>query len=262
MKQAHELEAQALLWKHIYGFADSMVLKCALDLGVFDILHRHDRPMTLPELASSLPFPSVDSDRLYRVTRYLAHMKLLHLAQDRPVIAYSLTPASKLLLRGEKRSLASFATLQYYEMEAWHHLSAVVDGTAASPWEKCHGVDYRRYFAEDGRANQLLSDAMTSHTSMVTEALVHGCKTGGMLEGVGSLVDVGGSTGVAAGAIAAAFRGIRCAVFDLPHVIATAPEWPGVARIAGDMFDQVPPADVIFMKVWPYLRTHRLFLVQ
>lgn len=252
MVEPDRFEAQALVWKHIYGFADSMVLKCALELGVFDILHHHGRPMTLPELASSLPFPSVDSDRLYRVMRYLAHMKLIHLAQDQPVTAYSLTPASKLLLREEKRSLASFAMLQYYEMEAWHHLSAAVDGTAATPWEKCHGVDYRRYFEEDGRANQLLSDAMTSHTSMVTEALVQGCKTGGILEGVRSLVDVGGSTGVAAGAIAAAFPGIQCAVFDLPHVIATALEWPGVERIAGDMFKQVPKADVIFMKVWLY----------
>ncbi|KAK9151797.1 hypothetical protein Syun_010106 [Stephania yunnanensis] len=132
-------------------------------------------------------------------------------------------------------------------MDAWHHLSAAVEGST-TPWEKCHGVHYRDYFAKDAVANQLLSDAMTSHTSMVTEALLEGCRKSGVLDGVKSFVDVGGSTGVAARAVAEAFPGIKCSVFDLPHVIATAPESDLVQRIQGDMFVSVPQADVVFMK--------------
>ncbi|XP_068644361.1 (RS)-norcoclaurine 6-O-methyltransferase-like [Aristolochia californica] len=240
-----EKNAQALVWKHIYGFADSMTLKCAIELGIADVLHRHGTPMSLPELAAAIPLPSVDLDRLYRVMRYLVHMKLFQVVGEDG--KYASTPASKLILKGEEKSLASFAMLQYYEMDAWHFLSAAVEGKT-TPWEKCHGVDYREYFAKDSKANQLLSDAMTSHTSMVTEALVKGFNSDGILNGVSSLVDVGGSTGVAARAIAKAFPGVKCAVFDLPHVIATAPECPEVERIEGDVFVEVPKTDVVFMK--------------
>nr|WIL17152.1 (RS)-norlaudansoline 6-O-methyltransferase [Aristolochia debilis] len=240
-----EKDAQALVWKHIYGFADSMTLKCAIELGIADVLHRHGAPMTLSELGTALPLPSVDLDRLYRVMRYLVHMKLFSVVGEDE--KYALTPASKLILKGEEKSLASFAMLQYYEMDAWRYLSAAVEGKT-TPWEKCHGVDYREYFAKDPKANQLLSDAMTSHTSMVTEALVKGLKSHGILNGVSSLVDVGGSTGVAARAIAKAFPLVKCAVFDLPHVIATAPECPEVERIEGDVFAHVPKTDVVFMK--------------
>ncbi|XP_058072520.1 (RS)-norcoclaurine 6-O-methyltransferase-like [Magnolia sinica] len=241
-----ERGAQAQLWKHIYGFADSLTLKCAIDLGIADIIHKHGGPMTLQELASALPIPTVNIDHFYRIMRYLVHMKLFNLIIDGEK-KYTLTPASKLLLKDQDKSLASFALLQYYEMGAWNYLSAAVEGKT-TPWEKFHGVSYRDYFEKDKKANQLLSDAMTSHTSMVTAALVRGCQSSGILDGVRSLIDVGGSTGVAARAIAKAFPYIKCAVFDLPHVIATAPECAEVERIKGDMFASIPKTDVVFMK--------------
>ncbi|KAL5978522.1 hypothetical protein ACLOJK_029639 [Asimina triloba] len=252
-----ERQAQALLWKHIYGFADSLTLKCAIELGIADIIHGNGGPMSLQDLAAALPLPTVNTNHLRRIMSYLVHMKLFHLIHSPssageeappPPPKYALNPASHLILRHQDKSLASFVLLQLYEMQAWHHLTTAVEGKM-TPWEKCHGgVDYREYFAKDTKANQLLSDAMTSHTSMVTDALVRGCQKQGILDGVASLVDVGGSTGVAARAVAKAFPHIRCAVFDLPHVIATAPECPEVERIEGDMFQSIPKADVVFMK--------------
>ncbi|CAL5327626.1 unnamed protein product [Camellia sinensis] len=35
--------------------------------------------------------------------------------------------------------------------------------------------------------------------------------------------------------------------FDLPHVIATAPEYGGVSHVGGDMFKAIPSADAVFM---------------
>ncbi|CAL5373377.1 unnamed protein product [Camellia sinensis] len=36
--------------------------------------------------------------------------------------------------------------------------------------------------------------------------------------------------------------------FDLPHVIATVPEYGGVSHVGGDMFKAIPSADVAFVK--------------
>ena len=65
------------------------------------------------------------------------------------------------------------------------------------------------------------------------------------------LVDVGGGLGEAAVAITAAFPSLKCTVLDLPHVVAKAPSISigNVQFIAGDMFESIPPANAVFLKV-------------
>ncbi|KAI3898264.1 hypothetical protein MKX03_011332, partial [Papaver bracteatum] len=36
--------------------------------------------------------------------------------------------------------------------------------------------------------------------------------------------------------------------FDLPHVVATASDFPGVKHVGGDMFTDIPKADAFIMK--------------
>lgn len=95
--------------------------------------------------------------------------------------------------------------------------------------------------------NLMINDIMAGDSLLVMRAVVDKC--GEVFKGVSSLVDVGGGTGTAARAIAQAFPGLKCAVFDLPHVIAAAPESPLVEAIGGNMFESVPKADAIFLKV-------------
>ena len=53
-QRASELfQAQSRLYKHIFNFIGSMSLKCALQLGIPDIIHNHGKPITLPELIFS-----------------------------------------------------------------------------------------------------------------------------------------------------------------------------------------------------------------
>nr|CAD1844846.1 unnamed protein product [Ananas comosus var. bracteatus] len=73
-----------------------------------------------------------------------------------------------------------------------------------------------------------------------------GCRAA--LAGVRSLVDVGGGTGTAARAIAAAFPHLRCVVFDLPHVVDSMQKRPGLEYVGGDMFASVPHADAVLLK--------------
>ena len=46
-----------------------------------------------------------------------------------------------------------------------------------------------------------------------------------------------------------AYPHIKGVNFDLPHVVATAPAYDGVSHVGGDMFESIPYADAIFMKV-------------
>jgi ubiquinone/menaquinone biosynthesis C-methylase UbiE len=72
-----------------------------------------------------------------------------------------------------------------------------------------------------------------------------------IFRGLGSLVDVGGGHGAAAMAIARAFPDVKCSVLDLEQVISkvAAASDGAVQFIAGDMFESIPPADAVFLKV-------------
>jgi len=67
-----------------------------------------------------------------------------------------------------------------------------------------------------------------------------------------TVVDVGGSYGVVMAAVKAKYPEVGCISFDLPDVVAAAPEGiaPGVTLVGGDMFDTstYPKADAVFMK--------------
>lgn len=62
-------------------------------------------------------------------------------------------------------------------------------------------------------------------------------------------MDVGGGTGTMAKAFAKEFNGLECTVFDLPHVVDGLQSEGNVKFVSGDMFEAVPPADAIFLKV-------------
>ncbi|KAJ8634016.1 hypothetical protein MRB53_027352 [Persea americana] len=244
-----EIQGQAQIWKHIYGFAESLTLKCAIELGVPDILHKHGKPMTLSEIADKLTIPSPNMDRFHRIMRFLVHMKLFTVI-DGPEMKYALTPASKLLVRAEEKNLVSFALIQLHadEMLPWHYLIAGIEGQT-TPWLASHnGVPYYDRVGKDPEYYKLHNDAMTSHTSFVVSALVQGCAKEGVLDGVRSLVDVGGSTGVASKAITNAFPHVKCTVMDFAHVVEAVPKDPKVDFVAGDVFDCVPKADAVLMK--------------
>ena len=70
-----------------------------------------------------------------------------------------------------------------------------------------------------------------------------------VLGSVGSLVDVGGGTGSVLAEIVKSYPHIKGINFDLPHVVAMAPIYDGITHVGGDMFEAIPNADAVFMKV-------------
>lgn len=88
---------------------------------------------------------------------------------------------------------------------------------------------------------------MASDTRLTSSALIHKCKD--VFEGLNTLVDVGGGTGTLAGAIAKTFPHIECIVFDQPHVVADLKSNGNLKYVGGNMFEAIPPADAVLIKV-------------
>lgn len=115
------------------------------------------------------------------------------------------------------------------------------------PFKKAHGVEVWEMASKNMMFNKLFNDAMACTNKAITQAVVADYKDG--FANIRSLVDVGGGTGGVIAEIVKVNAHIRGINFDLPHVVATAPPHPGVEQISGSMFDSVPAADALFLKV-------------
>ncbi|XP_011039885.1 PREDICTED: (R,S)-reticuline 7-O-methyltransferase-like [Populus euphratica] len=71
------LRGQVEVWQLMFGFAESMSLKCAIELGIADIINSLGGPVTLNQIASgSLQFPLVDIPYLARIMRFLVRKRV------------------------------------------------------------------------------------------------------------------------------------------------------------------------------------------
>ncbi|XP_058069202.1 scoulerine-9-O-methyltransferase 2-like [Magnolia sinica] len=248
-----ELKSQAQIFNHIYSFVNSHVLKCAIELGIFDTIHgsKGGKPMTLSTLATTIPLNSINTRNLHRLMVYLVHMGLLQKNVTLEEDEFSLTQLGEFLVKDGEKSLVNWALAIINEavgMGCWHHLSRCCSLESGGPTllEEMHGMSAWEYVGKNPEVNRLINDAMASDTKLVMPAFIQGC--GHVLEGIGSLVDLGGGTGMAMNMVAEAFPHLKCTVFDLPHVVETAPAYPNVSFVGGDMFEFVPNADAILLK--------------
>ncbi|XP_022761190.1 desmethylxanthohumol 6'-O-methyltransferase-like [Durio zibethinus] len=244
------LQSQATIWQFMYSFADSMALKSVVELRIADIIHSHDGPVTLAQIASRIDgATSPDITCLARIMRLLVRRKLftVHHPSDGGEPLYGLTHSSRWLLHDSELSLAPMILMENHpwQMAPWHYFSQCVreGGTA---FKMAHGCEMFEFASGNPQFNDLFNDAMTSTSKVMTREILSGCKEG--FSSIGSLVDVGGGTGGLVFEIVKAYPHIKGTNFDLPHVIEKAPTYPGVCHIGGDMFESIPKADAVIMK--------------
>ncbi|KAG0452809.1 hypothetical protein HPP92_025208 [Vanilla planifolia] len=108
-------EEESMVINKILGVIDSMVIKCAVKLHVFDAIHRHGRPISLDDLAGALPVQCSHPASLGRIMRSLGHMGLVDIQHQavgedgEEEEFYTLTAASFVFLREEsEHSLAPY----------------------------------------------------------------------------------------------------------------------------------------------------------
>ncbi|KAL2252201.1 UNVERIFIED_CONTAM: Chavicol O-methyltransferase [Sesamum indicum] len=246
------LDGQAHVWNHLFSFINSMSLKCAIELGIPDIIHNHAKPMSLSQLVDALPIPKVKSHFVYRLMRLLIHSEFfvkVDVSNEEEKEHYWLTPASLLLLRNAPLSVAPLVQLilDPNMTEPLDHLSEwLASQRHTSPYELVHGKVLFEHLGLQPGLNNLYNDATSSDSRLLTHVLVRDCKQ--IFEGIKSLVDVGGGTGTTAKAIADAFPDMKCIVLDLPHVVGGLEGTNNFTYVAGDMFENIPSADAVFLK--------------
>ncbi|KAF5205264.1 O-methyltransferase protein [Thalictrum thalictroides] len=245
VEEEEEAEAAVRVWKCVFGYVEMAVVKCAVELRIFDVIEKHGKPMTLDELSAVLACSSLF---LHRIMRFLAHQKFLkeRFAGD-GVKSYDLTPLSRFFTRDGERSMKGLLLLESSPvmLAPWHYLSGRVrNGPAA--FEAAHGEDVWEYASKHPEHSELISDAMACDARVSVPAIIDGCA--GLFDGINTVVDVGGADGTALGLLVKAFPSIKGFNFDLPHVISVAPEINGVEHVCGDMFEAVPKAELALIK--------------
>ncbi|KAK8992078.1 hypothetical protein V6N11_044970 [Hibiscus sabdariffa] len=237
------LQAQAHVWNHIFSFINFMSLKCAVDLGIPDIIQNHGEPITVTELVAAPPtLNPTKACNIYRLMRILVHSgffaleKLSHGVQED---GYILTNASRLLLKDNINplSLTPFlkVNLDPILKKPWDFLGIWFQNNDCTPFDTAHGngKTFWDYAGHDPKACSVLID-----------------KCNGSFEGLDSLVDVGSGTGTVGKAIAHSFPQLECTVFDLPHVVAGLQDSGNLKYVGGDMFEDVPVADASILHDW------------
>ncbi|PIN26256.1 Hydroxyindole-O-methyltransferase [Handroanthus impetiginosus] len=246
------LDAQAHVWNHIFNFINFMSLKCAVQLGIPDIIQKHGKPMMLSQLVDALPINKAKACFVYRLMHILIHSKFFVNVKisdnDNENEGYWLTPASHLLLKDKRMSMVPFALamLDPILIDPLHHVSEWFQNESPSPFVAKHGMSIWEYMGIEQKFNQLFNEAMASDAWFLSTIARKECKQ--LFEGLKSMVDVGGGTGMVAKAIANAFPGLQCTVLELPRVVVGLEGTENLTCIGGDMFDFIPPADAVFLK--------------
>ncbi|XP_038888483.1 trans-resveratrol di-O-methyltransferase-like isoform X2 [Benincasa hispida] len=239
------LEAQAHIWNHIFDFINSMSLKCAIQLGIPDAIHRHGpNPMPLSLLVSSLKLHPNKTQFIYRLMRLLTYSGFFALQEE----GYMLTNSSRLLLKDNPLTLTPFllSMLDPLIIEPWQLFSACFLNDDKTLFDTAHGMSFWEYVGGRPKDNDVFNAGMASDAKLVMSVLLGKYK--GVFEGLGSLVDVGGGTGTMAKAIAEAFPQTVCIVLDLPQVVANMKDNENLKYVGGDMFEAIPPADALLLK--------------
>ncbi|MCD7451351.1 hypothetical protein HAX54_011135 [Datura stramonium] len=246
-EEIHE-EAQANMWKFVFGFTEMAVIKCAIELGIADFLEKNQHQhVTLNQLSTSL---ACCSSSLYRILRFLINRGIFkEISTKNGEISYVQTPLSRLLVKEGRNSMAAFLLFESSPvmLAAWHNLSARISSkdNSVPAFDAAHGKDVWKYAEADSGHNNLLNSAMACDARVAVSAIIDGCPD--IFEGVNTMVDVGGGDGTTLRLLVEAFPWINGINFDLPHVASIAPHANGVVHVGGDMFNYVPKADAAFL---------------
>ncbi|CDO96828.1 unnamed protein product [Coffea canephora] len=238
-------EAQDYAGTQIFNFRKCASLKCAIELGIPDVIAQHGKPIMLSGLISTLPINPSKSIHIHRLMRFLSNAGFFVQQNE----GYSLSTAGRLLLKNEPFNMRAFI---YYvsdpiALKPWNFLTEWFKNDDPSPFDTAHGKNFWSYAAAEPQFGKIFNEAMAGDSSLIVEVVVTQCKS--VFEDLTSLVDVGGGTGEFAKAIVQNFPNLECLVCDLPHVVSNQQRTENLDFVAGNMLEMVPPGNAILLKV-------------
>ncbi|CAN4087096.1 unnamed protein product [Withania somnifera] len=231
------------------------VLHSTVQLDVFEILAKAKATkLSALEIVSHMPNcknpdAAVMLDRMLYVLASYSLFDCSLVEEENGVTrrVYGLSGVGKFFVRDEDgASMGPLLALLQDKVfiNSWFELKdAVLEGGV--PFDRVHGVHAFEYPKLDPKFNDVFNKAMINNTTVVMKKILENYNG---FENLNTLVDVGGGLGVNLKMITSKYPTIKGTNFDLPHVVQHAPSCPGVEHVGGDMFENVPEGDAIFMK--------------
>nr|DAD40318.1 TPA_asm: hypothetical protein HUJ06_014641 [Nelumbo nucifera] len=202
-------------------------------------------------MAATNPNAATALDRILRILAANSILSFSLRPRDdgsEPEKVYGLTSESRWLVPGDDGASVApemLLTLDKAVVESFYCLQDAVVEEGCIPFEKAHGTDVFEYGAKEPEFNKAYPDAMNNGSAI---ALAEVFKVYKGFDGVTEMVDVGGGTGVSIGFIVSRYPNFRGVNFDLPHIISHPPPLQGVEHVGGNMFEEIPNEETIFMK--------------
>jgi O-methyltransferase domain/Dimerisation domain len=233
---AHELPPPAQMVLLLGGFRISQALYAAAALGVADHLVAGPAPAEVLAGRTGAHAPS-----LRRLLRTLASAGVF--AEPEPGV-FALNPLGQLLVSSQPGSMRDVAIMfmETHYAPFGDLLGTIRTGQPAA--ERFYGQPFFGWLSQHPEQADRFTAAMASLTSRFKGAAI----TALPLDGAGTIVDVGGADGTVIAAILAAHPHLHGVLFDLPHVITSAPAIlarHGVGDradcVGGDFLEAVPP---------------------
>ncbi|CAJ1974700.1 unnamed protein product [Sphenostylis stenocarpa] len=195
-----------------------------------------------------------DSENLQRLLRLLTSYDIFveHLSSSGQR-KYSLSDVGKTLADDDQGLSYAYYMLQHHQdalMRAWPLVGEAVEDPRREPFKKANHESAIEYYTKRPEEMKLIHN---SFTGMCVPFMREMLEAYDGFQGVETLVDVGGNSGICLRMIMDKHPNVRKGInYDLPEMVAHAPHIPGVSNVGGNAFQSVPPGDAIFIK-WAIL---------
>jgi len=235
----------------IFGRWKSQILYAGVKIGVFDYLTTN--PKEIDQISQDL---NLDQTMAYRILRSLASMGFLK--EEAEGHRFSITTSGELLKKDHPQTLQGVLLLEegpeHYQI--WKHLPRMIKDGQQNAFLSEYGNNLFEYAAKNLDYSKVFNEAMNSysamHTAMVLEAL-----NAYDFSNVNNICEIGGGQGHLLSHLHSKYNHLNGTILELAPVVNNqGSSWPNkmglenrCKYIQGNMFEQVPSADLYMMKM-------------
>ena len=235
----------------IFGRWKSQILYTGAKIGIFDYLTTS--PKEIGQIAQDL---NLNETMAYRILRSIASLGFLK--EEKDGRRFSTTTLGEFLRKDHPQTLQGVLLLEegpeHYQI--WKHLPRMIKDGQQNAFISEYGSNLFEYADKNSEYSKVFNNAMSSysamHTAMVLEAL-----NGYDFSNVSHICEIGGGQGHLLSHLQLRYNHLKGTILELESVVNNQDSsWPikmglqdRCRYIKGDMFEQVPSADLYIMKM-------------
>jgi predicted transcriptional regulator len=235
----------------IFGRWKSQILYAGAKIGIFDYLTTSSKEIS--QIAQDL---NLNEPMAYRILRTIASLGFLK--EEEEGRRFSITTLGELLRKDHPQTLQGVLLLEegpeHYQI--WKHLPRMIKDGKQNAFSSEYGNNIFEYAIKNSEYSKVFNNAMSSyssmHTAMVLEAL-----NGYDFSNISHICEIGGGQGHLLSHLLSKYNHLNGKILELEPVVNNQNSlWPNklglqerCKYIKGNMFEQVPSADLYIMKM-------------